>query len=72
MKSQRQKDQGLTSQFVENERLKAQLKAIANDLAVKQDVDKSLADTKAQLIESERDRKQLQDKITKLTEEFER
>lgn len=72
MKSQRQKDQGLTAQFVENERLKAQLKAIANELAVKQDVDKSLADTKAQLIESERDRKQLQDKITKLTEEFER
>jgi hypothetical protein len=72
MKSQRQKDQGLTAQIVENERLKAQLKAIANELAVKQDVDKSLADTKAQLIESERDRKQLQDKITKLTEEFER
>lgn len=72
MKSQRQKDQGLTAQIVENERLKAQLKAIANELAVKQDVDKSLADTKAQLIESERDRKQLQDKIIKLTEEFER
>lgn len=72
MKSQRQKDQGLTAQLVENERLKAQLKAIANEMAVKQDVDKSLADNKAQLIDSERDRKQLQDKITKLTEEFER
>lgn len=69
MKSQR-KD--LTPQSVETERLKTQLKANANELACKHDIEQSLTETKGRLADSERDRKALQDKITAMTEEFER
>jgi hypothetical protein len=50
---------GLTPQAVELERLRAQLKAIQNELTTKKDLEQNLAAAREQLADSERDRRSL-------------
>ena len=49
----------LTSISVEAERLRTQMKAIQNELAVNKDIGNTLTNTKEHLIDSEKDRKSL-------------